>query len=902
MLGLLVSGSLLGATIAVGVPATQAFTQNPAPVFINEIHYDNASTDVGEAIEIAGPAGTDLTGWKLVRYNGNTPTAATVYTSPAASETLSGTIPNNSNGYGFVVVNYPVDGLQNGGNDGVALVNASNQVVQFLSYEGVATASNGPAAGLTSTDIDVSETGTTPAGFSLQLSGSGSTYQDFTWSAPADDSFGAVNAGQTFVGVNPSPSPSASPSPNPSPSPTPPPVNPCEQLATPISQVQGAGAATPLAGQTVSIQGIVVGDFQENDGDQFNTDLDGFYVQEEQVDHDADPLTSEGIFVFARTAANVVPGDVVRVTGQAAEFNSLTQINASNGTVVDCGDAALPDPTDLTLPVDSIADFERFEGMYVEFPQQLRISEYFNFDRFGEIALCQPNPADPADEQDRLYQPTAIDEPYSPGAEARAEYNDEACITVDDARSEQNPDPARHPNGEEFTLDNRFRGGDIVQNTTGVLDFRFSLYRVQPTEGADYTATNPRPAAPEAVGGDLKIASFNVLNYFNGDGMGGGFPTPRGASDPNEFQRQQAKIVAALTTIDADIFGLIEIENDPAGENSAIDDLVDALNAAIGSETYSYIETGVIGTDEIKVGIVYKPGSVTPVGAFDVLTTADDPRFRDDRNRPALAQTFEDNDGGRFTVVVNHFKSKGSGCGAGDDDPVQGNCNGTRTQAAEALVDWIATDPTGSNDPDFLIVGDLNAYDKEDPIDEIRAGADDVLGTADDYTDLEFAFNGEFAYSYLFDAQFGYLDYAMAIQSLVPQITGTTTWHINADEPDILDYDTSFKPDAQDVGLYEPTPFRSSDHDPVIVGLNLTIPNRAPVAVDDSYSVNEDTTLTVPARGVLGNDSDADNNALVAELVSGPANGTLTLNADGSFSYTPNANFNGSDSFGYRCR
>ena len=174
-----------------------------------------------------------------------------------------------------------------------------------------------------------------------------------------------------------------------------------------------------------------------------------------------------------------------------------------------------------------------------------------------------------------------------------------------------------------------------------------------------------------------------------------------------------------------------------------------------------------------------------------------------------------------LTVVVNHLKSKGSSCGAGDDDPDQGNCNGTRTAAAEALVDWLATDPTNSDDTDYMIIGDLNAYDREDPITAIREGADDEVETDDDFVDLLKAFEGEFAYSYVFDGQFGYLDYALVSQSLYEQIAGATAWHINSDEPDLLDYDISFKQDAQD-SLYAPNPYRSSDHDPVVVGVSLT--------------------------------------------------------------------------------
>jgi predicted extracellular nuclease len=235
----------------------------------------------------------------------------------------------------------------------------------------------------------------------------------------------------------------------------------------------------------------------------------------------------------------------------------------------------------------------------------------------------------------------------------------------------------------------------------------------------------------------------------------------------------------------------------------------------------------VIGGDAIRVGLLYKPTKVKPIGTFKALTSDVDPRFIDRRSRPALAQTFEElATGARFTVVVNHLKSKGSACTTADGhfaDPdtgdQQGNCNLTRKLAAEALVDWLATDPTGSGDPDFLITGDLNAYAKEDPIDAILAGADDTSGTADDYTNLVAQFLGPYAYSFVFDGMAGYLDHALSNATLTPQVTGLTEWHINSDEPDVFDYDTSFKPPAQDA-LYEPNAYRSSDHDPVLVGLD----------------------------------------------------------------------------------
>ena len=207
---------------------------------------------------------------------------------------------------------------------------------------------------------------------------------------------------------------------------------------------------------------------------------------------------------------------------------------------------------------------------------------------------------------------------------------------------------------------------------------------------------------------------------------------------------------------------------------------------------------------------------MTPLGDFAVLDSSVDPLFDDTLNRPMLVQSFVENaTGAVFTVAVNHLKSKGSNCNAvGDPDTGDGsgNCNITRTNAAQAIVEFLAGDPTGSGDSDMLVIGDLNSYDKEDPID-VLVGAG--------YADLVFDALGEDAYSYVFDGQVGYLDYQLASTTLAPQVTGTTVWHINADEPDLIDYDTSFKQPAQDA-IYAPDAYRSSDHDPVIVGLELT--------------------------------------------------------------------------------
>ncbi len=582
-----------------------------------------------------------------------------------------------------------------------------------------------------------------------------------------------------------------------------------------IHEVQGSGAASPLVGSTVIVEGIVVGDFQDNVG--ANGDLNGFFVQEEDTDADGDALTSEGIFVFqgSNPSVDVAIGDLVRVEGPVSEFNGMTEITSFNGVTVLNSGNPLPAASILSLPVTSVDDFEAYEGMYVTFPQALVISEYFNYDRFGEIVLTS----------ERHLTPTAEFEPGSPQAAQAAQDFLLDKITLDDGRTSQNPDPTIHPNGSDFDLTNLFRGGDTVADVTGVINYDFGLYRVQPTQGADYTSVNPRPASPDPVGGSLKVASFNVLNYFTTLDNSGPICGPledqdcRGADNATEFTRQRDKIIAAIAAIDADVVGLIEIENHPGDVPTA--DLVSGLNDVMGADTYDYVETGALGIDAIRQAFIYKPATVSLVGDYDVLDDqsftnplgyVDENGIPEEKSRPALAQTFMDNEtGGVFTAVVNHLKSKGSSCGSGDDDPEAGSCNMTRALGAQALVDWLATDPTGSGDEDFLIIGDLNSYDKEDPI--------DVL-IAEGYADLVYQYQGEDAYSYVFDGQLGYLDHALANSGMADEVTGVTVWHINADEPDAIDYDTSFKQDAQD-DIYAPDAYRSSDHDPVIIGLDV---------------------------------------------------------------------------------
>ncbi len=575
----------------------------------------------------------------------------------------------------------------------------------------------------------------------------------------------------------------------------------CGDPATLIHDIQGSGLTSPLVGAPGigrSIEGVVVGDYQGPG--QFG----GFYVQEEDADADADAATSEGVFVF--NAAPVSVGDVVRVRGNVIEFGStgttLTELASVTSVLVCASGATSPPPANVVLPVSSVSDWERYEGMLVSISQTMAVTETFTLGRFGEAVLSLGS---------RLLNPTSVALPGAPALAVQG-LNDRSRIVLDDGNNLQNIDPTLYPTSG-LSASNTLRSGDTLASLTGALDQRFGLYRIQPVGAVTFNATNPRPASPADVAGGVKVASMNVLNYFNGDGTGGGFPTARGAETPFELGRQQAKIVSALVGLDADVVGLMEIEND-SGANSAVEQLTAALNAATSPGNYAFIDTGVIGTDQIRVAMLYRPSVVTPAGAYAVLTSAVDPMFIDTLNRPALAQTFSENaNGQRFTVVVNHLKSKGSNCNAvGDPDTGdgQGNCNVTRANAATALANWLATDPTGSGDPDVLIIGDLNSYAKEDPIRALEIGG---------YTNLVAQFGGPAAYSYVFGGQSGYLDHALANAALASQVTGVTDWHINADEPIALDYNTNFKTANHISTLFAPDAYRSSDHDPVLIGV-----------------------------------------------------------------------------------
>jgi len=936
-------------------------------VWINEFHYDNAGTgDPGEFIEIAGAAGTDLTGWSLVLYNGGSNGASAVAYNTIL---LTGrTLPDQSNGIGTLKLGFDVlNSLQNGSFDGFALVDAGGTVVQFLSYEGVmtaaplGTANAGPAAGMTSTDVGVAETNTTAQGSSLQLTGTGNQYGDFTWAPSAAATPDTLNNNQTFTA--------------PGPDTTPPSlitnsikdlqisadivlrvneavtldaakirlldsnqdvvaatvtldgqtvrIDPADALAgnqtyqvvldadalkdsannvsaattvqvdtapppaaLRIHDIQGSGATNARNGEVVTVEAIVFGDFQNGDGDA-KRDLGGFFMQEEKANQDGDAATSEGIFIYEGTGAmltDVKAGDRVKVTGVVGEFGGKTQITASQVTMVQAGavaDVASALAVDISLPAQNAveisagkyqADLKAVESMLVRVSDTLTITEQFDLDRYSQVTLTAG---------ERPFQFTADHAPDAAGFAAHMKKLGAGQIVYDDGLSKQNQPPSDLDGFAGYNTATAPRMGDTIDGLTGVLDAYSGVWRLRSVEDGTVTVNkaNPRDTAPEDVGGRLKLAGLNVLNYFttlneNGAKTDVGLE-PRGANNQAEFDRQTDKLVNTLLKLDADVLGLVELENNfvDNAPGNALDYLVDQLNAKLAdpADHYAWVDPGTknVGSDAIAVGLIYRPAKLklaegtrvatlndatlaTLDGGQAILDQSAVGRVFDGENtsRNPLAATFEEiATGEKFTAVVNHLKSKGSATpegGSANADKLDGASawNHQRELAVSALTKWLATNPTGSSDTDQVLLGDFNSYAKENPMAMLASAG---------FVNVEDRLSKP--YSYVFDAQLGTLDYVLASTSLNQQITGVTQWHLNSDEADALDYNLDF---GRDPAIFDAKVIaRVSDHDPLLIGLNLATSTTTPPSPPTPTPVP--VPITVPstggvAQGTSGND------------------------------------------------
>lgn len=586
----------------------------------------------------------------------------------------------------------------------------------------------------------------------------------------------------------------------------------CGDPTTLISAIQGEMDVSPLKGQTVSVEAVVTASFQDSTG------LKGFFIQEEAADQDLNANTSEAVFVYDNLFGKAaVVGDKVRVSALVEESFGQTQL-AKLVDLTSCGAAEAIVAVPVTLPVASLTQFEALEGMKVRLAEPLVVTDNYGLGRYNELGLSS----------ERLFQPTQVALPGD-AAQAVMVANSLNKLVLDDGSNLQNKDTVYPAPG--LSASNTVRVGDEVLPFDAVLGYGFSKYRVHPLTEPVFVSSNPRTEQPAISKGDYRIASINVLNYFNGDGAGNGFPTSRGASTAVEFAKQRDKIIAAISAMNADLVGLLEIENDGFSEQSAIADLVRGLNDKAGADVWAFVDFGLpqVGTDAITSAIIYRKNKVIEVGSAAVTTAVP----FDYGNRALISQSFKlPQSAELLNFTVAHLRSKGS-CPSDKADVAntdsgdgQGCWNGVRTQAVQAMHHWLAGYPTGVETDNNVIVGDFNAYLQEDPIRAMNDAG---------YVQLSQQAHGSKVSSYVFNGESGTLDHVFAAGEIKHRFAEVTEWAINADEPAILDYNEEFKSEVAKANFYAPGPFRSSDHDPIVMSVYFA----KPVVQDQFFLLDE---------------------------------------------------------------
>ncbi|MBS9838755.1 ExeM/NucH family extracellular endonuclease [Vibrio alginolyticus] len=609
----------------------------------------------------------------------------------------------------------------------------------------------------------------------------------------------------------------------------------------------------------------------------------GFYLQ--ALESDNNDKTSEGLFIHTDAAdTELKAGDVVCVKGKVQEYYSNTQLASDANSYVKTGTSDIPRVTDLVIKEgETLRDaLERHEGMQVELTSasDLFVTRNFSYDydsRRNNMMLSHEAP---------LFKPTQLHAAESDAAVELAKDNAANRVYLESDGKAPNgqipyyPDFAKDAD-QDGSSEQHIRLGSRVEGLQGVVAYSYNEYRLIATNEVDNTnfVTSDegfdvaRKDAPAIADSDLRIASFNVLNYFNSVADSGHEnPTGqnRGATNLDEFLIQQAKIVAAMNKMDADIIGLMEVENNGFGDGSAIQNLVDALNAEIddAEDHYTYVEIEeqdkyqdeYFGSDAIMVAILYRANAVTPKDAAKVIITPEqhiaentitrkegtesNPAY-DKYQRHSLLQTFTVKETGEdLSIVVNHFKSKGSECieewiaGVEDSEPadLQGNCNNFRVSAAHAVGEALK-EVKG----DVLLMGDLNAYGMEDPLltltdyskekygRDIYTAAYTTIGDGElqvEKTKIEKGYglhnlntllHGTDTFSYTYSGELGNLDHALASSSLAQKVVAIEDWHINSLESNLFEYSSKY---TGDMPKYKDA-FSASDHDPVIIAIDL---------------------------------------------------------------------------------
>lgn len=653
-----------------------------------------------------------------------------------------------------------------------------------------------------------------------------------------------------------------------------------EPTFTSIQAIQGEGQTSPfisgypyITDQEYFVKGVV---------SAITTGLTkGFYLQALEDDYNLN--TSEGLFVFTdQSSSSLKPGDVVCVKGKVQEYYNLTQLKVENNQWLKQGEQEAPQATAIEiLPTDENFEhtLERYESMLVKTTPELdmRVTRTFGYDyasRRNNMVLAQG----------RInMQPNQLFAAGSEQAKQQSIENAQRRLFIEsDAKAADGqipyyPEFGRSDIDQNGSTEDYIRIDDSIIGLEGVLSYGYNEYRLIVTNSLsqeNFVRNDPRSEKPDIDEGDLRIATFNVLNYFNspfgGDANQHG--DNRGANNLAEFELQQAKIVNAIVRLDADIVGLMEIENNGFGAGSAIAQLVNQINSQISDKKkhYRFVaidsnndgvtdELDSIGTDVITTGVIYREkvvklteNRVIPMPSQQAPEVLDDKGkvIEDGKNyqRDTLAPTFKVKGGNeKITVAVNHLKSKGSACWedaapveqggqGGKDLDFQGACEQFRVAAAVALGEALQKIKGHK-----VILGDMNSYGMEDPMlvltdyspekygKTIRAARNTYIAGTPQFGDDGALITHNYGYlnavaikhpeswSYSFNDEVGALDHLLVSKSLKGKVVDATDWHINGGESTLFDYNSEFK---GDLPKYQDH-FRASDHDPAVLELNI---------------------------------------------------------------------------------
>ncbi|WP_157929878.1 ExeM/NucH family extracellular endonuclease [Brevibacterium epidermidis] len=808
--------SLAAALVLPAAPAIAAPAAD-SDIHISEIAYTLAT----DFIEVAADPGTDISGWTFgsVTRGGSVQAQENTVTVP------EGTTVSDS---GAVAIDVPITNSVKAGSaaDGeygssAFVIDENGELIDFQQIGGVV-----DGKGVTGTKNvytpapvigqEAEPTGATAAGGqSIQLTGDAWKSAAPTPNAlPGDDDGGnGGDDGDTPEGV------------------------------TPIADVQGTGDVSPVQGKTVTTRGVVTAAYPEGG-------LNGYYIQTPGTGgaDRADGAASDGIFVYSPdTVADISIDDHVEVTGTVSEHYGQTQISVSAS-----GLKTVDEPAEAVKPVEDAFPAgdekrESLEGMLLQPSESLTVADNYNTNTYGEVVL--------ATGEGTLDQPTDVHRPATPEAKALEAENLEREVVLDDGATVNFLKTDKDVPLPYLSQDEPVRVGAQANFTSPVvLGFDHEKWRFQPTtrltgDNAEAvqptTFTDTRTEAPEAVGGQVSLASFNVLNYFTttGDQLDGcqyyddregnhitvrGGCDARGAANPESLKRQETKIVTAINKLDASVVSLMEIENSAAfgkDRDDALATLVKRLNEAAGAEKWDFVDSpAAVPSDEdvIRTALIYQPAEVAPQNESTILDDQD--AFSNARE--PLSQSFAPKDDSgevekdkTFVTISNHFKSKGSGSGPGNEDSGdgQGASNADRVKQAEALVGFAGDQQEAADSELVYLLGDFNSYTQEDPMQVFyEAGYKDIAAEKTDES------------TYVFGSRTGSLDHVLALDAsdeadgagadatAFDSVTGADVWNINSVESLALEY-SRFNYNVSD--LFAPDQFRASDHDPVVVGL-----------------------------------------------------------------------------------